>query len=93
MKAPGHRRNSPKTREALLDADAATRLLGVSRNTLYAYVSRGLVRATANPENPKASLYAAADLHALVDRKTRLRRPRTAAATALDFGRPCSRPG
>jgi citrate synthase len=88
MKAPGHRRNSPKTREALLDADAATRLLGVSRNTLYAYVSRGLVRATANPENPKASLYAAADLHALVDRKTRLRRPRTAAATALDFGLP-----
>lgn len=88
MKSSTRRRNAPKSNDALLDADAATRLLGVSRNTLYAYVSRGLVRATSNPQNPKASLYAAADLHALVDRKTRLRRPRTAAATALDFGLP-----
>jgi len=72
----------------LLDATAATRILGVSRNTLYAYVSRGLVRSTPNPDNPKASLYIAADIHALLDRKTRLRRPRTAAATALDFGLP-----
>ncbi|MFN9544846.1 MAG: citrate/2-methylcitrate synthase [Alphaproteobacteria bacterium] len=88
MKTRSHRGNVPKSRDALLDAGAATRLLGVSRNTLYAYVSRGLVRATANPENPKASLYVAADIHALVDRKTRLRRPRTAAATALDFGLP-----
>jgi predicted DNA-binding transcriptional regulator AlpA len=64
MKSSPRRRNAPKSNDALLDADAATRLLGVSRNTLYAYVSRGLVRATSNPQNPKASLYAAADLHA-----------------------------
>lgn len=88
MTTSARRSNSPKSLEALLDAHAATRLLGVSRNTLYAYVSRGLVRATANPANPKASLYIAADIHALIDRKTRLRRPRAAAATALDFGLP-----
>jgi citrate synthase len=75
-------------RNALIDIAAATKILGVSRNTLYAYVSRGLVRSTPHPDAPKASLYVASDIHALVQRKSRLRRPRTAAATALDFGLP-----
>lgn len=88
MTSARRRTTDRRPRDVLLDAAAATRILGVSRNTLYAYVSRGLVRSTANPDNPKASLYLAADVHALVDRKTRLRRPRTAAATALDFGLP-----
>ena len=88
MTSTRRRTSARRPRDMLLDASAATRILGVSRNTLYAYVSRGLVRSTPNPDNPKASLYVAADIHALVDRKTRLRRPRTAAATALDFGLP-----
>lgn len=84
--------NRPKTAERgadkLIDAAAAAKALGVSANTIYAYVSRGLVRSTPNPSNPKASLYVAADIQTLIERKTRLRRPRAAAATALEFGLP-----
>jgi citrate synthase len=74
--------------DALLDAAAAAKVLGISRATLYAYVSRGLVRSTPHPTLPKASLYVASDVHGLVARKTRMRRPRAAAATALEFGLP-----
>jgi citrate synthase len=72
----------------LVDAAAAARLLGVRRDTLYAYVSRGLVRSVPHPEDPRARLYAIADLEALQSRKLRLRRPKAAAATALDWGLP-----
>jgi citrate synthase len=74
--------------EGLIDAAAATKALGVSRNTLYAYVSRGLVRSVAHPTVAKASLYSARDVQGLIARKTRMRRPRAAAASALDFGLP-----
>ncbi|MEQ1866284.1 MAG: citrate synthase [Micropepsaceae bacterium] len=82
------KRSISKRPEALMDAAAATKALGVSRNTLYAYVSRGLVRSTVHPTISKASLYAAADVQALIARKARMRRPRAAAASALDFGLP-----
>jgi citrate synthase len=88
MNEKAAKRTIPKRREALIDAAAAAKTLGVSRNTLYAYVSRGLVRSTAHPAIAKASLYVAADVQALVARKLRMRRPRAAAATALDFGLP-----
>lgn len=75
-------------RGALLDSAAATRALGISRATLYVYVSRGLIRSLPHPKLPKVRLYAAADIVALIDRRTRMRRPRAAAATALDYGLP-----
>ena len=77
-----------KGSEGLIDAAAATKALGVNRNTLYAYVSRGLVRSVPHPTAPKASLYSARDIQGLIARKTRMRRPRAAAASALDFGLP-----
>jgi citrate synthase len=77
-----------KGAQGLIDAEAATKALGVSRNTLYAYVSRGLVRSVAHPTVPKASLYSARDVQGLIARKTRMRRPRAAAASALDHGLP-----
>jgi len=76
------------SKRGLIDAAAATKALGVSRNTLYAYVSRGLVRSSAHPSIAKASLYSAADVHALITRKTTMRRPKAAAASALEFGLP-----
>ncbi len=88
MNQSAAKRPIPKRADALIDAAAATKALGVSRNTLYAYVSRGLVRSTVHPTIAKASLYVAADVQALVARKARMRRPRAAAATALDFGLP-----
>lgn len=88
MNTNSAKRPVPKRPDALIDAAAATKMLGVSRNTLYAYVSRGLVRSTEHPTIAKASLYVAADVQTLVQRKTKMRRPRAAAATALDFGLP-----
>lgn len=73
---------------ALLDAAAATRVLSITRASLYVYVSRGLIRSVPHPERSRACLYAAADIHALIERRTRTRRPRAAAATALDYGLP-----
>ncbi|MCE9524380.1 MAG: citrate synthase [Alphaproteobacteria bacterium] len=75
-------------RGALLDAAAATRALSITRATLYVYVSRGLIRSVPHPHEPKACLYSVADIMALIDRRTRTRRPRAAAATALDYGLP-----
>lgn len=80
-----HRKTSLR---ALLDAGAAARALGVSKGTLYTYVSRGLIRATPHPSVAKASLYPLADVQALIARKTRSRRPRAAAASALELGLP-----
>jgi len=82
------KRTELKGAEGMIDAASAAKALGVSRNTLYAYVSRGLVRSVPHPTIAKASLYAARDVQGLIARKTRMRRPRTAAATALDFGLP-----
>ena len=73
---------------ALLDAAAATRALNIARASLYVYVSRGLIRSVPHPKVSKACLYSAADIMALIDRRTRTRRPRAAAATALDYGLP-----
>src|SRR3954452_16075321 len=72
----------------LASADEASPPLGISRASLYAYVSRGLIRSFASPHDPRERLYAVEDVEALVRRRTRLRRPAAAAATALDWGLP-----
>ena len=75
----------------LVDAAGATARLGISRASLYSYVSRGLVRSFASPRGPRERLYALDDVEALIRRRTRLRRPLVAAATALDWGCRCWR--
>ncbi|MEZ0171882.1 citrate synthase [Microvirga sp. TS319] len=72
----------------LTSAEAASSRLGISRSSLYAYVSRGLIRSFSSPHDPRQRLYALDDVEALVARKTRFRRPTAAAATALDWGLP-----
>jgi citrate synthase len=72
----------------LATASEAAGRLGISRSSLYAYVSRGLVRSFTSPEDPRERLYSLDDVDALVRRRTRLRRPAVAAATALDWGLP-----
>lgn len=71
-----------------VEASEAARLLGISRASLYVYVSRGLVRSVPDPSNGKSCLYATADIRDLQARKKLARRPRVAAATALDHGLP-----
>jgi citrate synthase len=72
----------------LTSAKSASARLGISRASLYAYVSRGLIRSFASPHDPRQRLYALDDVEALAERKVRFRRPTAAAATALDWGLP-----
>ncbi|MFQ5698539.1 MAG: citrate/2-methylcitrate synthase [Myxococcota bacterium] len=73
--------------EPWLDASAASRLLGVKRQTLYAYASRGLVRSSPGPGG-RARRYRRADLERLHARSAARRGERALAASALRFGAP-----
>ncbi|MGO4572997.1 citrate/2-methylcitrate synthase [Microvirga sp. 2TAF3] len=72
----------------LTSAEEASSRLGISRASLYAYVSRGLIRSFSSPHDPRQRLYALDDVETLVKRRIRFRRPTAAAATALDWGLP-----
>jgi len=72
----------------LASAEEASSRLGISRASLYAYVSRGLIRSFSSPHDPRQRLYALEDVEMLAERKARFRRPTVAAATALDWGLP-----
>ena len=67
--------------------EAAGRL-GVSRPTLYAYVSRGLLRSQATPGPSRARGYAREDVERLRRRTEERRDPDKAAARALQWGVP-----
>src|SRR5689334_12326580 len=71
-----------------ITADEAAQLLGVSRATLYAYVSRRLVRSQAAPGNTRARRYARDDLQRLKQRSEARRAPDKATAHALHWGLP-----
>lgn len=66
----------------------ACETLRISRDTLYAYVSRGLVRTKAHPDDARRSLYDHRDITALVARKARGRSRRAVAASTIDWGEP-----
>jgi citrate synthase len=68
-------------------ADAA-RTLRVSRATLYAYVSRGMVRSQATPGMTRERAYAREDVEHLRRRTEERRAPDKAAARALRYGLP-----
>lgn len=70
-----------------LDAQQAAALLGVTRATLYAYVSRGWLRALPTPGR-RASLYRREDVARLAARTAHARQPRRIAEAALDWGLP-----
>ncbi|MGH0033091.1 MAG: citrate/2-methylcitrate synthase [Myxococcota bacterium] len=70
-----------------LSADEAARRLGVRRDTLYAYVSRGLIRSE-RQRGTRARLYHAEDVERLARRKQSRRDPERAASQALSFGAP-----
>lgn len=73
---------------AWVDAKEATRLLGVSRATLYAYVSRGYIRSEADPDKPRERRYSREDLERLRSRAEERRNPEKAAQHALRWGVP-----
>jgi citrate synthase len=69
-------------------AEEARDRLGVRPQTLYAYVSRGRVQVRADPRDPRRSLYRAADIAALAQRKSRSRKVSDVAAGAISWGEP-----
>ena len=78
---------SERHRPWLGAADAA-RLLGVSRATLYAYVSRGFIRSQSSPGSTRERTYAHEDVERLRRRTEERRAPDKAAARALHWGMP-----
>ncbi|HNJ74914.1 MAG TPA: phosphatidate cytidylyltransferase [Pseudomonadales bacterium] len=69
-------------------AREAAEMLGISVPTLYAYVSRGLLRSEPGAEGARARRYRLEDIEALRARKEYRREPARAAGAALDFGMP-----
>ena len=75
-------------RDSYVTAAEAARLLGVSRPTLYAYVSRGFIRSEPSPRNPRERRYAREDVERLRSRNEERRDPAKAAERALHWGMP-----
>ncbi len=75
----------------LVSAEEASSRLGVSRQTLYSYVSRGLVRAEPVPGDARRSLYDARDVAGLVEQRGRGRARRAVAASTTKWGEPILR--
>lgn len=71
-----------------LDAEEAIEMLGVSRATLYAYVSRGRIRSEPTPGATRRRRYSLDDVERLVARTRERRNPEKAAEQALDWGLP-----
>src|SRR3569833_2867186 len=79
----------PQSRPAdwIAAADARAQL-NVRAQTLYAYVSRGRVQVRPDPADPRRSLYRAADIATLAQRKSRSRKVSEVAAGAISWGEP-----
>jgi len=71
-----------------LTAREAADALGVSVTTLYAYVSRGRIRAEVLDGAKRTKRYSAEDVHRLIQRKEGRRDPDRAAKKSLNWGTP-----
>jgi citrate synthase len=69
-------------------AQEAADALGVSRTTLYAYVSRGLIRSEESGADSRVRRYSAEDVDRLLARKAQRQDPTLAAEQALYWGAP-----
>lgn len=71
-----------------INAEQAADQLGVSRATLYAYVSRGLLRAHPVAGDSRRHRYARGDVAELAGKRRRGRKPVDIAKSTLDWGMP-----
>lgn len=71
-----------------LTADQALQLLGTKSQTLYANVSRGRIRAKADPADSRRSLYFAEDVKRLALRHAGRRKSEAVAAETIQWGEP-----
>ncbi|MEN3977103.1 citrate synthase family protein [Emcibacter sp. SYSU 3D8] len=72
----------------LIAAEEVCRRLGIRPQTLYAYVSRGMLDAVADMSDSRRSLYREADVEALAARKKAGRSRPAVAAKAINWGDP-----
>ena len=79
--------NGPNGIRYLRARDAAAEL-GITLPTLYAYVSRGLIRSQPAGDGSRERRYLSVDVAALKERQAQRRDPRHAAVTALNWGTP-----
>lgn len=75
------------SKSGFLDAEQAALRLRITRASLYAYVSRGLIASVRDPRL-RRSLFRTADVERLAERRRQGRKPRQAARRALDWGLP-----
>ena len=71
-----------------LDMNSAMVCLGVARQTLYAYVSRGLLRSRPADDDMRRSLYDRHAIEALIARRRRGRGRQPVATSMIDWGEP-----
>ena len=71
-----------------LNTEEALSRLRVRPQTLYAYVSRGRLRAEPDPVEPRRSRYRASDVAALAEKKARGRKAADVAVAAIAWGEP-----
>ncbi|WP_245423259.1 citrate synthase [Neorhizobium alkalisoli] len=71
-----------------ITAEEALALLGTKPQTLYANVSRGRIRAKADPSDPRRSLYQLADVNRLAERNAGRRQSAAVAAETIRWGDP-----
>ena len=71
-----------------MTAEEAAARLGISRETLYAYVSRGLIRSRPAADGSRRSQYLATDIEAHRLRREQQRNPAVVAESVLDWGVP-----
>src|SRR5580704_13684907 len=77
-----------KTDQGWMSAAEAADALGVTRSSLYAYVSRGYVRSEARAGRSRERRYSREDVEALNRRQEERRDPEKAARRALQWGVP-----
>ena len=70
------------------DADVACERLKINRQTLYAYVSRGLIECTRHTSDSRKRLYASRDINALLIQNNKGRSRQAVASSTIDFGEP-----
>lgn len=75
-------------KQNLETASEACLRLNVSAQTLYAYVSRGLVRTKPHFSDSRKRLYLSTDIDQLVHRQTKARSRQAVARSTIDFGEP-----
>ncbi len=76
------------SQQRYLTAREAADMLGINVATLYAYVSRGLLRSEPGDGSTRARRYLVQDIEALQARKEYRREPAKAAESALGYGMP-----